>query len=184
MHAGVAPPKPEVLPVSELTELTDREARFVEAYVGAAERIGSKAAQLAGYHHPRVAACRLLKREAIRGAIEQYEAMVDKAVAPITTADIEAQDSIDADVRTVQERRWRKVWAPTSERRAILSRWARHTRYAVYAIKAIDTLNRMDGVYIEKHEHAVLTPRPVVHEHATDFRPVQIGGQGETEQNP
>ena len=36
---------------------------------------------------------------------------------------------------------------------------------SVAAIKAIDVLNRMDGVYIEKHEHAVVTPRPVIHVH-------------------
>ena len=52
------------------------------------------------------------------------------------------------------------------ERRRILTRVARRQRKnPVAAIKAIDVLNRMDGVYIEKHEHAVVTPRPVIHVH-------------------
>jgi hypothetical protein len=35
----------------------------------------------------------------------------------------------------------------------------------ISAIRAIDTLNRMDGVYVEKHEQAVMVPKPVIHEH-------------------
>jgi hypothetical protein len=57
--------------------------------------------------------------------------------------------------------------ASPPERRAILSKWARQPN-AVSAIRAIDTLNRMDGVYVEKHEHAMMVPKPVIHEHAGD----------------
>jgi hypothetical protein len=59
-------------------------------------------------------------------------------------------------------------WPRIPERRAILSRWARDERHVISAIRAIDTLNRMDGVYVEKHEHAVMVPKRVYHEHSGD----------------
>jgi hypothetical protein len=72
----------------------------------------------------------------------------------------------DAAGGTEKVARWRAQVASADERRAILSRWARDERHVVSAIRAIDTLNRMDGVHVEKHEHAVMVPKPVIHEHS------------------
>jgi hypothetical protein len=46
----------------------------------------------------------------------------------------------------------------------------------ISAIRAIDTLNRMDGVYVEKHDHDVMVPKPVIHEHGGTFRPAITEG--------
>jgi hypothetical protein len=70
---------------------------------------------------------------------------------------------------------WNARVCTVPERRAILSRWARHQKHVISAIKAIDTLNRMDGVYVEKHEHAVIVPKPVIDEHSLIEAPVAPG---------
>ncbi len=127
--------------------LTDREARFVGVFTGTAHGVGSRAAEMAGYRHGRVAAVRLMKQLRVRAAIEQRQAAIEAATA-VRAAERQAE----------REAQWREQIASAVERRAILKRWARDERHLVSAIRAIDTLNRMDGVYVEKHEHAVLVP--------------------------
>ena len=43
--------------------------------------------------------------------------------------------------------------ADAKERRELLTTHARSTDNPFAAIRAIDTLNKMDGVYIERHQH-------------------------------
>jgi hypothetical protein len=143
-------------------ELSAREVAFVAAYVGQAEGNATKAAQLAGYRPGpglKVTGARLTARPHVKAAIEAAN------VGPLEPPEgIEPPE--DEALLAAQVTRWQRIVCSVLERRVILSRWARHPRMAVTAIRAIDTLNRMDGVYIEKHEHAVLTPKPVYHEHA------------------
>jgi hypothetical protein len=157
-------PAPDPLLPAVLTGLTEREARFVEAFTGAAQGVGSRAAAMAGYRHGRVAAVRLMKRLHVRAAIEQQQGAIEASTA------VQA-----AEVQTQRESIWREQIAGAVERRAILSRWARDERHVISAIRAIDTLNRMDGVYVEKHEHAVMVPKPVIHEHSLIEAPVAPG---------
>jgi hypothetical protein len=143
--------------------LTTREAAFVEALLGAASGNQSRAAELAGYAPGKglsVTAARLVRRPHVAAAIaERRAALLAAEPAPVLTG------PEDPAVAAEKAARWQAQAAGVLERRAILSRWARHDRHVISAIRAIDTLNRMDGVYVEKHEHAVMVPKPVIHEH-------------------
>jgi phage terminase small subunit len=138
----------------------------------------TRAAELAGYAPGKglsVQATRLMKRAHVQAAIAERRAALMRAEPePVLTA---PEDPAAVAERVAQ---WQAQTAPVMERRAILSRWARHDRHVISAIRAIDTLNRMDGVYVEKHEHAVLVPKPVIHEHVGDgLSPVALPPSGD-----
>jgi hypothetical protein len=152
--------------------LTTREAAFVEALCGEARGNQTKAAEMAGYAAGAglsVQATRLMKRAHVRAAIAERRAAL-VAVVPDSVPTAE-----DPAVVAEKVARWQSQVAGVVERRAILSRWARDERHLISAIRAIDTLNRMDAVYIEKHEHAVMVPKPVIHEHSLIEAPVAPG---------
>jgi phage terminase small subunit len=105
--------------------LSERERRFVEAYMGPCAGNATKAAESAGYS-PKTArqiASRLLTKANIRAA-------VNEARADLTTEAI----------------------ADAKERRELLTKHARNMQEPVSSIKAVDVLNKMDGIYIEKHD--------------------------------
>lgn len=106
--------------------LSERERRFVEAYIGKAEGNATNAAIAAGYkkENARQQASRLLTKANIKAAI-------DERTKRLETASI----------------------ADAKERREILSRHARSAGNQMAAIKAVDVLNKMDGVYIERLQH-------------------------------
>jgi phage terminase small subunit len=117
--------------------LTTREQRFALAYIGEAAGNGQKAAEIAGYAKgsAKVTASRLLKKPHIKDAIANFAA---KAANP---ADSEANRAKIADA---------------AERRQILTKIARagrNKKFAMPAIKALDVLNKMDGIYVQKHKH-------------------------------
>jgi hypothetical protein len=155
-------------------ELSSREAAFVDAFVGEAEGNATRAAELAGHKCGpglSVTATRIMARPHVKAAIAARQAASADLFEPESEAD--------------QGEYWRRRSCTVPERRWILSKWARHPRMAVTAIRAIDTLNRMDGVYVEKHEHAVLTPKPVYHEHAgAELSPSLLPPQGESASDP
>src|SRR5262245_46334217 len=143
--------------------LTTRESAFVEALLGEARGNQTKAAEMAGYAAGTglsVQVTRLMKRAHVQAAIAERRAALMAVVPDVVPT---AEDAT-SDAETVA--RWQTQAATVPERRAILSRWARDERHVISAIRAIDTLNRMDGVCVEKHEHAVMVPKPVYHEHS------------------
>lgn len=81
--------------------------------------------------------CRLLKKPEIQGAI----------------ANLAARAANQPDGKA------NPLIADAAERREILSRIARASRNPAAAIKAADVLNKMDGLYILKHE--VVNPVPL-----------------------
>jgi len=108
--------------------LTAREQAFVLAFVGEAAGNQAKAAELAGYAKgsAKVTACRLMQKANVKAAIANR------------AANLTRQSIADA-----------------AERREILTAIARskdseHRDVA----KAIDVLNKMDGLYIQKVEHS------------------------------
>jgi phage terminase small subunit len=109
--------------------LTERELRFVDAFMGDAAGNGTEAARLAGYKgtQPRVLgvqAARLLKKASIQAEIAKRRAALE--ADGVTTA---------------------------LQRRQILTSIENDsTAHPLARIKAIDVHNKMDGVYVEKHE--------------------------------
>jgi hypothetical protein len=143
--------------------LTTREAAFVEALLGEARGNQTKAAEMAGYAAGTglsVQATRLMKRAHVQAAVAERRAALMAVMPDAVPATDDAAGSVE------KVARWQTQAATVTERRAILSRWARDERHVTSAIRAIDTLNRMDGVYVEKHEHTVMVPKPVYHEHS------------------
>lgn len=111
--------------------LTERERRFVDAYMGPAAGNGTEAAKLAGYKGAakvlQVQASRLLSKAIVQSA------MSDRRTA-LASASI----------------------ADAKERREVLSLILRSGDCDPNArIRAIDCANKMDGVYVEKHELTV-----------------------------
>lgn len=110
--------------------LSERERRFVDAFMGEAKGNGTKAAILSGYraHSARIQASKLLAKGNIQEAIAARVARLEQA-------------SI----------------ADATERRERLTRILRNDHPLADAgdsIRAIDLLNKMDGLYIERHEHS------------------------------
>jgi phage terminase small subunit len=105
--------------------LTTKEQRFIREF--RVDGDGANAARRAGYasSSAKVTACRLLKKPAIAEAIANHES--EKA---------------------------NQLIADANERRELLTRISRSNKNPVAAIKAIDVLNKMDGAYIEKHQHS------------------------------
>jgi len=65
--------------------LTDLEDRFVDMYVGEAQRRASTAARLAGYKQPHVMGCKVLARSRVREAVRERTAkiMEETGVTPL-----------------------------------------------------------------------------------------------------
>ena len=118
--------------------LSERERRFVDAYMGEAAGNGTAAAKCAGYKGSAqvlgVQANRLLKKANVLDAIaERRQTLASQSIA-------------DA-----------------KERREVLTSILRSAEVDPNArIRAIDTANKMDGVYVEKHEHAGKDGKPLI----------------------
>ena len=110
--------------------LTAKEQRFIHEY--RVDGDGANAARRAGYasKSAKVTACRLLKKPAIAEAIAHQE-----------------------------QGRANQAIANAQERRELLTLIARDIgeKNRLAAIKAMDTLNRMDAMYVQKHEVASMT---------------------------
>jgi phage terminase small subunit len=104
--------------------LTTKEQRFVREY--RVDGDAANAARRAGYAKAsaKVTGCRLLKKPEVAAAIANHES--EKA---------------------------NQLIADAAERRELLTGIARSGKNPVAAIKAVDILNKMDGVYVQKHEH-------------------------------
>lgn len=111
-----------------LRPLNERERRFVDAYMGAAAGNGTQAAITAGYarNSAKVTASRLLTKANVSDAIQIIRLATEKT----TIAD-------------------------AKERRETLTTIVRSTReQSLVRVKAVDVLNKMDGVYVQKHWHS------------------------------
>jgi phage terminase small subunit len=118
--------------------LSERERLFVEAYMGPASGNGTAAAGLAGYKGNQkvlgVQATRLLAKASVQLAIADRRA----ALESVSIAD-------------------------AKERREVLTTILRSGEADPNArIRAIDVANKMDGVYIEKHEHGGVGGAPML----------------------
>ena len=105
---------------------TAKERAFIAAYIGPAQGKPGPAAKLAGYsdNGADVTGYRLLRRPRIK-------------------AEIERLSEYSADPCQI---------ANTAERRVHLTTIARNEKEGSLArVKAIDTLNKMDGLYVSKH---------------------------------
>lgn len=116
--------------------LSERERRFVEAYMGEAAGNGTVAAQLAGYKGKAatlaVQAARLLIKANVASALEtKREALASQSIA-------------DA-----------------KERRERLTKIQRTSDNEGAVIKAIDTQNKMDALYVAKSEVTLNVPAAV-----------------------
>lgn len=110
-----------------LTKLTEKERRFVLAYLGEAAGNGQKAAEMAGYAKGKgaaVTASRLLRKASVKATLANAHAKV--ALVGIADA---------------------------AERREILSNILRSAGSNELArINAANVLNKMDGIYVQKHK--------------------------------
>ena len=102
--------------------LTIKERKFVAAYLGDAKRNGCKAAEIAGYKYPDVQASRVLARVRIQQCIEKADERVDQ-----------------------------RLIMSVEERKATLTSIAKNGEDRD-KIKSVDTLNRMDSLYIERQQ--------------------------------
>jgi phage terminase small subunit len=114
--------------------LSERERRFVDAYMGDAQGNGTAAARLAGYKGNAkvlgVQSTRLLTKANIQAAVTARRVALD------------SQSIADA-----------------KERREILTAIIRNGQQESRdRIRAIDVANKMDGIYIEKHELTASVP--------------------------
>lgn len=115
-------------------QLTEKQRRFIQAYMGKAQGNATEAARIAGYKKPMQQGSRLLTFVEVKKEIEARQV--------------------------------------SSERRAILTREDRQELLSEIAttggkdlgsrIKAMDVLNKMDGIYVQRHEikaHLTMTPQ-------------------------
>ena len=116
--------------------LTGKQQRFVAEYL--VDGDGANAARRAGYasSSAKVTACGLLKRADIQHWIAVETGRIPNRALTDTYGTI----------------------ADAQERREILSRIARGGKNPVAVIKAADVLNKMDGLYIQKHEVVSAVP--------------------------
>jgi phage terminase small subunit len=111
------------MPSVHETTLTIKQRKFLAAYLGEANRNAQESARIAGYKHPRAQANQILKNVAIQKRIEKADERVDQAL-----------------IMTVEERKVR------------LTEIAQDGEDSRSAIKAIDVLNKMEPVYVQRHE--------------------------------
>lgn len=121
--------KPTVHPL--LAKCTARERKFILALVATPtnQTKAYETAFTAKGDSARANAAKCLAKDRVRKA---YEALSGQVLAA------EQDDAI----------------ADAIERRRILTFWARKKKNPVAAIKSVDVMNKMDGVYIQKHEHS------------------------------
>ena len=167
--------------------LTEKKLRFVAAYLGKAYGNGQKAAELAGYAagaSARVQACRLLKDPEIVTAITSKRQQID-VVTELTVKHVldELAAIAFSDVRDLfdDEGRLRPVGdledGPARALAAIdvsreKTRGGATAETVVRArqwdkLKALELIAKLRGMLVDKHEHRVVTPKPVIHEHVT-----------------
>lgn len=109
-------------------KLTERERRFVEAFVGEAAGNGAKAACLAGYA---------------------------KGSAKVTASKLLTKANVRAALTNLQEKAARASIADAVERDEILSKLLRSdAANPLVRIKAISELNKCHGRHVTKHEHS------------------------------
>lgn len=107
-------------------KITAKQRRFVQAYTGKAQGNATEAARIAGYKHPNQKGPELVKIGSIEKAIQEW--------AEANT------------VASVMDR---------TERQEMLSLIGRGGHELKDRIKSIDVLNKMDGLYVQKHELTV-----------------------------
>lgn len=120
-----------------LTTLTERERRFIEAYMGEAAGNGAKAAIVAGYAagSAKVTASKLLTKPNVKQAFLERRDLVSNA-------------SI----------------ATEKERRELLTMMARDAEmHPLARLKGVDILNKMDGLYVVRQEHTGAEGGPIQH---------------------
>ena len=117
--------------------MTERERRFVDAYMGAAAGNGTEAAKAAGYGSPRQAASRLLTKSSVSDEIATRQAKIaterDKALAIVATADIRT--------RVERQQWWSKVM------------WDETVPWPI-RVKASELLGRSEADFVDRHEHS------------------------------
>ena len=69
--------------------------------------------------------------------------------------------NIKAALRSVTDRHESSDIADADERRQMLTRLARRDKSPIVKIKALDVLNRMDGLYVQKHQHTGADGGPI-----------------------
>ncbi len=119
---------PRGLYASTMDGLTEKQRRFVEAYVGEAQGNATQAARLAGYSGDdptlAVAGAKLIRNGKVAEAIE-----------------------------AARKPRTRRAILTRDERQALLTEFANDAGAEVKdRIKAIEVLGKMQGDFIEKHE--------------------------------
>lgn len=126
-------------------KLTSKLISFVEHYTGDCEGNGAKAAEAVGSSKTsaKVMAARWLKRPDVQEAIVNRTAQIvnrrEQAVNGLVEAALKADRSKIADA---------------AERREFFTAIMRDPEaWLIARIKAADTLNRMDGEYVQKIEH-------------------------------
>lgn len=142
----MAPRRPARRQTPTSKPLSEREHRFVRAYVGPAAGNGTEAARLAGYKgSPKamgVTAVRLLARASVQQAIARLRQQADRQAA-MTLAEL--------------QERWARIFAgaePGSGKLAMRDR-----------LKASELLARSMGAFVERREHTFRGPVRVIHEH-------------------
>lgn len=130
--------------------LTSKLQSFVEHYTGDCGGNGSKAAEAVGCSKTsaKVSASRWLKRLDVQEAIHARAALVANHSLTATLTEEQRGEVVDVVGRKV-----------------ILSR-IMLTGKEENVIRASEVLNKMEGVYIEKHEHAIVPLTRVIHEDA------------------
>lgn len=107
-------------------KLTPKERRFVTAYIGEAAGNGTKAAILAGYA---------------------------KKSAAVTASQLLRKPNIAAELTKVVALTEQSTVANAAERRELLTRMARDIEaHPLARLKAVDIHNKMDGLYVQKHD--------------------------------
>jgi phage terminase small subunit len=108
------------MPTALDTTLTIKQRKFIAAYLGEADRNEKKAAEIAGYKMARRVAARLLQSAAIQECIAKADEKVDQ-----------------------------RLIMSVEERKATLTKIAKNGEDK-NAIKAIDVLNKMEPVYVQR----------------------------------
>jgi len=102
--------------------LTIKQRKFLAAYLGEANRNACESARIAGYKHPRAQSNQILKNLAIQQCIAKADEKVDQRL-----------------IMSVEQRKSRLTEIAQSDD-------------SRNAIKAIDVLNKMEPVYINRQE--------------------------------
>jgi len=119
-------------------KLSEKRKKFVDAYLGKAAGNATKAAKIAGYKNPTMQGSRLLTFDDVSQEISRRQKIREKR----TDFTVERRMEILADIA---EGRMGEV-KKTKEGIHITVQKVRDT------VKAIDVANKMEGIYVTKHE--------------------------------